>query len=195
MNCPTEEKRSPLHIGMRTLKTTLAVLLCLIIYHFSGHFGSFLACVSAIICMQDCIDKSIQSGLHRIAGTAIGAALGMAFLYLLRLIANPYLVIALTAFGVLGVIFFCNLLKIENAIIIACTVFFVIVQQHGEGSPLVYSIYRLLDTTLGIIIAILINRFIGNPDRRKKKKQEAKAEIEAEAKAETEGTPQTANAG
>ena len=175
------------YIGMRTIKTALAVFVCLLLYQVWGRDGSFLAAASAIICMQDSIEKSLTSGITRFLGTIMGAVCAMLILYLDRFLvgfylASPYIMLLVMALGTMIIIMFCNLFKQKDAIVIGCVVYLVIVLGDGALSPFLYSANRLLDTTVGIIIAIIINRFICRPptcpeeETTEDKADEAKAE-------------------
>ena len=156
------------YIGMRTVKTTLAVCVCLLLYQVWGREGSFLAATSAIICMQDSMEKSVTSGVSRFLGTVIGAICAMLILYLERFLAgfnlaNYYLMLLVMALGIMFIITLCNFSKQKDAIVISCVVYLVIVLGDGALAPFLYSANRLLDTVVGIIIAIIINRFICRP--------------------------------
>ncbi|MDR3296582.1 MAG: aromatic acid exporter family protein [Clostridiales Family XIII bacterium] len=169
-----ENKKHPLAIGMRTVKTALTVFLCLVVYSLAeragiaSQFDAFLACTAAIICIQDSMEKSVSFGLHRIYGTGVGALLGVIFLYVDMFFQNRYLILIMCAVGIIVLITVCNALNISDSIVIGCVVFLVIVLEQTLDSPLVSSIHRLLDTVIGIAIAILINHFIHNPDARGK---------------------------
>lgn len=148
---------------MRNVKTGLAVFLCLVIYRLAGQDGSFLACTSAIICMQDSVEKSVSSGLSRLLGTVFGAVLGT-LLYLIGHINIGFdTTILVATLGTMLMIVFCNAIKNPGAIVIGCVVLLVIVLQQTDQNPVAYGFFRLLDTAVGIFIAILINRFIQNP--------------------------------
>jgi uncharacterized membrane protein YgaE (UPF0421/DUF939 family) len=172
-------KKTPI-IGMRTVKTALAVFVCLVLYQLGDRFGyttrfdAFLACVAAIICMQDSVEKSVASGYNRLYGTGLGALLGLIFRYIDVFFNNTYLVLALTAIGIVGIITLCNLLNINNSIIIGCVVFLVIVTEQTAEAPLFHSIRRLLDTIIGVLISIGVNHFIHNPDTKAKALAETK---------------------
>lgn len=155
--------RIRLHIGMRNVKTGLAVFTCLLIYHFIGRDGYFLACTSAIICLQDTVEKSVSSGINRLYGTAFGAFLGMGILYLDRLVFSVDTSIVSATLGVMLLILFCNVVHKTDAIVIGCVVLLVIVLQQTSESPFVYSVNRLIDTFFGIVVAIMINRFVLKP--------------------------------
>jgi uncharacterized membrane protein YgaE (UPF0421/DUF939 family) len=159
-------------IGMRTVKSALAVLVCVLIYYFAArlsiatNFDIFLACTAAIICMQDSVKNSLSIGISRLQGTAIGALLGMGVLYVDLAVHNEIAHIALIVFGTVLLIAICNLLNINSAIVMGCVVFFVITLQATNADPFWSSIQRLADTAIGIAISVAINHLIHNPDRK-----------------------------
>jgi uncharacterized membrane protein YgaE (UPF0421/DUF939 family) len=135
-----------------------------------GHttnFDAFLACTAAVICMQDSVEKSWKSGCNRMAGTGIGALLGMIFLYIDMLFNNDYLCILMIALGVIVLITVCNLLQLKDSIVIGCVVFLIIALEQTAGGPFLASVKRLLDTAVGFAVAIAVNHFVKNPHRKK----------------------------
>jgi uncharacterized membrane protein YgaE (UPF0421/DUF939 family) len=167
-------KKHPLAIGMRTTKTALSVLVCLILYNLTSgmglasRFDAFLAVTASIICMQETVEKSVSSGLHRVYGTVAGALLGMIFLYIDMLFKNEYLISLMIALGIIVLIALFNALNISNSIVIGCVVFLIIVLEQTSEPPVFSSARRLIDTVVGIVIAIVINHFIHNPDAQDK---------------------------
>jgi uncharacterized membrane protein YgaE (UPF0421/DUF939 family) len=132
---------------------------------YTTKFDAFLACTAAVICMQDSLEKSFRSGRNRMAGTGIGALLGMIFLYIDMFFNNDYLIIAMIAFGVIVLITTCNLLRLSDSIVIGCVVFLIISLEQTANPPFVAGIQRLLDTAVGVVVAIGINHLIKNPDK------------------------------
>ena len=146
------------HIGFRNLKTTLAVLTCLILYMFWGRDGVIYACVASIICMQETIEKSIKFGWRRIAGTIIGGAFGIVFLLIGNKIHNEILFLLFISAGITILILFCNLIKTQASIPIAAVVYLIILLTASQAENSVdYALNRILDTSIGIIIAVIIN--------------------------------------
>ena len=157
---------------MRTVKTALAVLVCMAVFVGMGFFieinsfDLFLALTAAVICMQDSVKNSIVTGLSRLEGTVIGALLGMGALYIENVLPYIGVQITLVVVGTIVLIVVCNLLDINKAIVMGCVVFYIIaLQTSPELSPLVSSVHRFLDTVVGVIIAVAINRLIRNPDK------------------------------
>ena len=160
------------HIGMRTFKTALVVFVCLIVYYLAEALvivtglDALMACIAGIICLQDSMEKTFLTGLHRIFGTIVGALIGMLFLYADRFFNNMLLRISLVCIGVVVLIMIFNLLKISESIVIGCVIYLAIMLEQTKEAPYISSIHRLIDTMVGVIIAVIINRFIQNPDKR-----------------------------
>lgn len=148
---------------MRNFKTALSVLVCLAFYRLIGSDGSFMAATAAIICMQSSVEESVASGLSRIQGTAVGAVIGMGLLYLDLAIPRYDLLFFLAPVGIMIVIVLCNAMNRSEAIVIACVVLLVILLQHTDLPPFLYSVRRLADTLVGILVSIGINLLIRKP--------------------------------
>lgn len=144
-------------IGMRNIKTAISVFICIIILRaFHSNFP-FYACIAAVITMQSTVHNSFTTGKNRMIGTIIGAIWGLTF----ALISpnNVFLI----SIGIVFVIYSLNLLNRKNSIIIACVVFLAIMTNLKEGTPLVYSFNRVIETFLGIFVSVLVNYFIFHP--------------------------------
>lgn len=172
-------------IGMRNIKTALSVLACLLLYRglalFIGalpsdgnaiyrffyqllsHSHVLYACVGAIISMQSTVDSSLQQGRIRLLGTVIGGAMGILFLYFDRLLWNGVLTLAFAPLGIVLLIYLCNLISMRDSVSIACVVFLIILLDLSNTIPYVYAISRILDTAIGIVIAVAINLLIDRP--------------------------------
>ena len=152
-------------IGLRNIKTTIAVLICLVLYALINRENVIFACIASIICMKDTIERSISFGKRRLVGTFIGGVFGTAFLLIGEYIKNYYLFLLFVSIGITILIFFCNLIKLQHSIPIACVVYLIILltQKHTPGLTLIYedsltyAINRIIDTGVGVIIAVIVN--------------------------------------
>lgn len=160
MNATPERTRY--HVGMRNVKSGLVVFLCLLLYAVMHRDGYFLACTSAVICMQDSIEKSVTSGFNRLMGTAFGALLGVVLLYLNILIPQDITMVS-APLGVMMLILFCNIIRKPDSIVISCVVLLLIVLQQTTDNPLLYGVNRLIDTFLGMFMAVMVNLAIRPP--------------------------------
>ena len=103
--------------------------------------------------MQSTFSDSFVKGKGRIYGTFVGALLG----YIFALILHGNILLA--GLGIVIIIYICKVLKWQDSTVIACVVFLIIMIE-SDSNILQYSIFRLLDTTSGIIIALLVNYFV-----------------------------------
>lgn len=142
---------------MRTIKTALAVSICVLISSLFNVTTAFYACIGAIISMESTVVYSYRAGVNRILGTVLGAFIGLIFSYI-----RPGDAI-LSGLGIVIVITLCNLFKWKKSIVIASTVFCIIMTNLQGRNPLAYSVYRTLDTLLGIVIAVIVNFAIFPP--------------------------------
>lgn len=102
-------------------------------------------------------------GLHRFYGTLIGGSLGY---ILVELVAHvPYyfdgLYVVLLPLGLIICIWLCMMNDKKNGVIICCVVFISIGLDPvmDVGDTVQYVILRIVDTSIGIVIAGLLNRY------------------------------------
>lgn len=144
-------------IGMRNIKTAISVFLCIILLRIFRNPFPFYACIAAVMTMQSTVHNSYTTGKNRMLGTIVGAICGLIFALI-----SPNNVF-LTSIGILLIIYFLNLLNRKNSIIIGCVVFLAIMTNLKEGTPLVYSLSRVVETFVGILISVLVNYIIFPP--------------------------------
>ncbi|MEJ8306310.1 FUSC family protein [Saccharibacillus sacchari] len=145
-------------IGMRNIKTAVAVLLCVLISFALKLEYPFYAAIATVIAMESSITSSYAAGKNRTMGTLVGAAFGGLFAFIEP--HNAYL----SALGIVCVIAVCNLLKWNKSVSIACIVFLAIMLNLRDGEPaFAYALHRVLDTLLGIGVAVLVNYFLIPP--------------------------------
>lgn len=153
-------------IGLRTIKSAIAVFLCLALLPQEP----FFACLTAIICLQDTVANSIHMAINRGAGTILGGIIGLLFLYVCKfidynIIASKLLIYLLISIGIITTIYICNILKRQGAINVSCIVFLAVTTTHAYDSPIYYAANRAFETFMGIIISILVNTFITPPSK------------------------------
>lgn len=141
-------------IGMRNIKTAIAVLICILISKLLKMEYPFFVVIAAIVSMQNSVTGSYKVGRQRMLGTFIGALIGL----ICASIDPGNAIIA--SLGIILVIYFCNKLKWQQSTSIACVVFIAIMLNIGSKNPLLYSFNRLLDTFIGINVALIVNHFI-----------------------------------
>jgi uncharacterized membrane protein YgaE (UPF0421/DUF939 family) len=143
--------------GMRNIKTAIAVVISILISRELKMEYPFYAAIASIISMQSSVENSFKAGRNRMLGTMVGALIG----YLCALISPGN--IFLIGIGIVFVIYLCNLFNWKESSSIAGVVFCVIMLNLKGNSPIIYSINRIIDTFVGIIVAIIVNYFIMPP--------------------------------
>ncbi len=146
------------HIGSRNIKTALSVLVCLVFWP-----NSLFAAIAAVICVQDTVENSLNIGINRLIGTLLGGILGVIFLYITNGLHLQNVLPLVVSIGVSLIIYICNLIKKPSACSISSITLMSILVSQSYNDPLVYSIQRTVETAFGVIVAILINKYIHPP--------------------------------
>ncbi|MDD4725820.1 MAG: aromatic acid exporter family protein [Tissierellia bacterium] len=147
-------------IGLRTLKTSLAVGISMLTVDLLNLHSPLFAGIGAISSMQSSVSESLKSGKNRMLGTIVGAVVGIIFSALL-----PHNYISLSI-GIILTIYINNYFGWKKALQLACYVYISIFLNDVEDR-IPYTTNRLLSTFVGIVVATLINYFIAAPDIKK----------------------------
>ncbi len=162
-------KRCLPKLGMRTVKTAICVLICLLINYFFSPEVGLISAIAAIVCMQSTIENTLKTSLNRLVGTAIGGIFGMLLLPLAEGSPFDFLYVLLMPLGIIVIIYLCNLIKMPGSAVICAIVYIsVLVAPATAGSikdPYLLAVFRIIDTVIGIVVAMLVNRFIAPPKR------------------------------
>lgn len=156
-------KISGLKVGGRTLKTVVAVFLCLLTGIVRKSDTAFYAAIAAVLCVQRTSEDSFREAFNREVATVTGGICGMLVLVFERNIyCVTYEVLRCLLLSVLliPIINLSVLIKQEKGTFLMCVVFLCITVTHGnDGNPLAFGMARIIDTTVGIVIALVINQF------------------------------------
>lgn len=144
-------------IGMRTVKTGIAVSICTILAQYLVQNPMF-AGVGCVVSVQDTVKGSLKLGFNRVKGTMIGGLLG--FLCVLIKPGDPIL----CGLGIMATIYGCTIFGINSGIIVSSVTFLSIHLGIIQSNPAYYSIHRVLDTSVGVVIGVIINYVLARPD-------------------------------
>ncbi len=145
-------------IGLRTIKTGIAVGIALLVVELFQMESVIFISIAALIGMQPTLTDSLQKSANRIYGTVAGAVFG----FIMALVLPSHFLLA--ALGVVALIMVMNRLNIPEGIIISCVVFIsIFMNSDPERTIYAYALSRLIDTALGIGIALMVNYFILPP--------------------------------
>ncbi|MEQ2443198.1 aromatic acid exporter family protein [Pseudoflavonifractor intestinihominis] len=164
-------------VGMRMVKTAVAVVLCYFIflpfwlrmpvgeYDPLKDVGPFYACIAAVICMQSSVAQSVRQGVSRVIGTCIGGLVGLVILFVDDLVEQPIFLGLMIGMGIVLTMWICNLIRRPSACSIGSVLVCVVILNHGGPERYFYTLFRVMETIVGIVVAVGINHLL--PDRRK----------------------------
>ena len=161
------EQHNPVHapipgLGFRSIKTALAAMFTALIYVFLPNSNPTFAWIGAIFGMGADMEESRRSGGNRFFGTVIGGFIGLG-LYWLEHLAYPegcyWLRLPMVFLGIIALISMCVMFHWPGGVqpggVVLCTILFNTPAHHID-----YAIHRMIDTGVGVIIALLVNYFL-----------------------------------
>lgn len=143
------------HIGMRTIKTVVSVIIAMLLVQsdLSRHSNLTLAMLGAVAAVQPSFKESLSACAAQFIGTVTGGIVGN------LLLLTPLPTIVITAIAVVTVITVYNLLHISYApslpilvVVILCTT--------PNVNHLAYAFGRLYDTCIGMAVGLVINTLV-----------------------------------
>lgn len=151
-------------IGMRIVKSAIAVALCYVVDMLRNGQGIvFYSQLAALWCIQMYRANTKQNAIQRTTGTAVGAIYGLIYLligpYVNGTTGNStFLGEMIISAMIILVLYTTVLLKKRQAAYFSCVVFLSIVVNHiGDINPYLFVWNRVLDTMIGIFIGIAVN--------------------------------------
>ncbi|MGY3766416.1 FUSC family protein [Vagococcus vulneris] len=152
------------HFGLRTLKTSLAVMGCIIFFYLTNRGSPMVATLSAVFALREDLPSTVTFGKSRIIGNTIGG-INAFFYYLLhqelsnKIVAETLLV---PLFVALTIIISISLKNEAGIIGGVATLLFITFSIPKEESFL-YAFHRVIDTFIGTFFAIGLNLLIKSP--------------------------------
>ena len=148
-------KPAKLRIGLRTVKTALAVVLSMIIVDAYGATTSkvIFAMLGAMAAVGANFKESLESCLTQITGVLFGAIAGVLLLQL----NLPHLVA--TGIGIILVITLYNVFRIRFSPSLPCLIV-VTICTTPDIQPFTYAVGRIWDTAIGLSVGMLINSLV-----------------------------------
>jgi len=143
------------------IKTGIAGAVCLCLTKVFPFREGYWAVISAVIVMQSSIGAAIGAAWSRMAGTAIGAFIGMLFMMFWG-INIPSLGLALTM-----TVLVCAFLRLLNSYRLAGVTVAIVMLVGRADEPWIVALHRFLEVSLGVVVALLVSVFIW-PSRARK---------------------------
>ena len=161
----------PIHIGMRKVKSVLAVFVGFCLWQLIRLFIPGLEVhpiyiyIYGIIEMRETSDKTINFGLRRIKATFTAIAVGLPLLIVSAAIqekmTNEILVVLIQLItillGVTLALVAADAVGCKNFCGLAAAIVVILIVSHTYDEPIFYSCLRAFETILGVFVAWLIN--------------------------------------
>lgn len=160
-------------IGMRIIKSGIAVSLCMIVNLMRGA-GSmvFYSMLAALWCIQMYRNNTLSNAIQRTIGTIVGALYGLVYILIYPSLSGGEAGIVvdtvLMFVSIVLVLYTTVLIHKKQASYFSCVVFLSIVVNHiADSNPYLFVWNRFLDTMIGIVIGVFVNniRISLSPDR------------------------------
>lgn len=144
-------------LGTRVVKTAVAVTLSVFLIRFftTDDLSVFYAGFGALIAMDTTFSNSLRQGLTQLIGVLAGTVMG----YLSVLLFPSMTPAWMAGLGVLLLLVLCNALKLSFSASLACIIFLSACLTPTEDIVR-DSLFRLRDTSVGIVIALAVNALI-----------------------------------
>lgn len=158
-------KRYP-KIGLRIIKSAVAVALCFFISFLRGEAGIvFYSQLAALWCIQMYVGNTKENAIQRLIGTIVGAVYGLFFVLVEKewqVTGDMYALChgLFVTVMIIVVLYTTVVMNKKQASYFSCVVFLSIVVNHiGDLNPYLFVWNRFLDTVIGIVIGIGVNSF------------------------------------
>ncbi len=148
-----QHRRLP--FGLRTIKTFIAVTIAVWLTGYFSSVSRIYAAMGAVVAMDRTLSDSMKDCLTQMIGVTCGALFGYVIVMVFGSPPEP-LVLGL---GVMAIILVCILAKVPFAISLSCVVMFSVCLSPGENI-LWCAIFRLRDTSFGLVTALVVNATI-----------------------------------
>lgn len=151
-------------LGMRTVKTGIAVAICILIFHYSGRGTPMIASLSAVFALREDVETTVKFGKSRILGNSIGALFAALFIFIQGQLGSSFLIELIgIPFCIMLIIVICDGINYNAGIIGAIATLLIIYFSIPTNETFIYALERVGDTFIGTFIAIAINHLIRTP--------------------------------
>lgn len=146
-------------IGMRNVKTALAVTIGLYLSNFLKLNTPIFTSIACITGMKGSFSESFKDFKVRMFTAIFGVTLG----FLLSLIKAPtYINPIIGGLGIVFIIYILVAINLKDMIILSCIVY--IASFVYPQSQLIYGINRVIGTFLGLVVSLGVNFILSTPD-------------------------------
>jgi uncharacterized membrane protein YgaE (UPF0421/DUF939 family) len=158
MNRVFHKMRSEQKLGLRIIKTGIAVTICVAFSNLLRLDQPYLALIATVLSMGKSVDMSVRSGKNKMIGVLIGSALGCGFAMLSSGNAG------LCGIGIIAALYLCQLLRLDGAAPLTCFAFAAVMFSATGPKPWQPALMCAENALLGIAVAVVVNLLVIPPN-------------------------------
>ncbi len=150
-----QNRRLKIHIGLRTIKTAVSVIIAMIVADSIGMSTSryVFAMLGAMAAMEPTVKDSMEACVVQSASLILGGIAGV----LLLSVKLPMLVT--TGIGMVLIITFHNACRLRFSPSLACLIV-VTLCTSSVDQPVLYAAGRVWDTAIGLLVGLMVNTLV-----------------------------------
>lgn len=146
-------------IGMRTIKTALAVTIGLYLSMLFNLNSPIFTSIASITSMKPSFAESFSDVKKRMFTAIFGVSLGF---ILGSINVSEYISPFIAGLGIIIIIYILQVFKIRDMASMSCIVF--IASFLSNTDKIIYGVNRIVGTFLGIVVGVLVNYLISSPN-------------------------------
>lgn len=145
-------------IGLRTIKTGISVFLCILISLLLKRETYVVSAITAVFTLREDMINTLTFGKHRVAGNTIGALTSVFVIFLFELLGDSDMVqLIAVPLTIVAMITVLVRFRFQEGIVGATATLLTIVFMIPEDSSYVYALNRVVDSFIGMGVAIGVN--------------------------------------
>lgn len=149
-----------LTFGLRNVKTGISVFLCILISFLLNRETYVVSTITAVFTLREDHENTVKYGKHRIAGNSFGAIASVFCIAIFNFFGHSS-VIQIIAIPLVIMLMIALLVKFDysEGTVGACATLLTILFMIPQTESYLYAFNRIIDSFIGMTIAILVNRF------------------------------------
>ena len=149
--------------GLRTLKTGLAVFICILISIIFKRETYIVSALTAIFTIRKDFENSMRFGKDRVIGNTVGAFSSLIVITLFNLFGNTDISqLIIIPLMIISMITLLSKLNAKEGTIGSCATLFTILFMIPETQTYIYAFNRIIDSFIGVGIGLAVDYTLPN---------------------------------
>ncbi|GGC78023.1 FUSC family protein [Enterococcus wangshanyuanii] len=156
-------------IGMRTFKTGISVFLCILVSILLKRETYVVAAITTVFSLREDMENTLKYGKHRITGNVMGAIMSVVVIAVFSVFGRTEIVqLIFIPTIIMVMIALLASISCHEGTVGACATLLTIVFMIPSDQSYGYAFARVIDSFIGMGIALAVNYFIPLKLNRKK---------------------------